>query len=153
MLNSRTIFLQGRKLVWECLTRDDELLHVAVYEWLVSKHLGSGKMFCYSYLMKFLNIYSLSCLLREYWIKCGNMTRIHGSAFYSILSVRQSYCPWAPHRRCHFVHTSKRHRGLPRQLQRCICSTCCGKSLRSVETISLPLTFSKDSLPDLGEIS
>ncbi|XP_026329328.1 nuclear pore complex protein Nup154 [Hyposmocoma kahamanoa] len=32
---------QGRKLVWECLSRDDELLHVAVYEWLVSKHLGS----------------------------------------------------------------------------------------------------------------
>ncbi|XP_028042298.1 nuclear pore complex protein Nup154 [Bombyx mandarina] len=32
---------QGRKLVWECLSRDDELLHVAVYEWLVSKNLGS----------------------------------------------------------------------------------------------------------------
>ncbi|CAB3242107.1 unnamed protein product [Arctia plantaginis] len=31
----------GRKLVWECLSRDDELLHVAVYEWLVSKQLGS----------------------------------------------------------------------------------------------------------------
>ncbi|XP_060810852.1 nuclear pore complex protein Nup154 [Amyelois transitella] len=32
---------QGRKLVWECLSCDDELLHVAVYEWLVSKNLGS----------------------------------------------------------------------------------------------------------------
>ncbi|XP_045785150.1 nuclear pore complex protein Nup154 [Maniola jurtina] len=32
---------QGRKLVWDCLCRDDELLHVAVYEWLVSKNLGS----------------------------------------------------------------------------------------------------------------
>ncbi|XP_072943957.1 nuclear pore complex protein Nup154 [Epargyreus clarus] len=32
---------QGRKLVWECLSRSDELLHVAVYEWLVSKNLGS----------------------------------------------------------------------------------------------------------------
>ncbi|KAI8435063.1 hypothetical protein MSG28_003473 [Choristoneura fumiferana] len=32
---------QGRKLVWDCLSRDDELLHVAVYEWLVSKNLGS----------------------------------------------------------------------------------------------------------------
>ncbi|CAG9783700.1 unnamed protein product [Diatraea saccharalis] len=32
---------QGRKLVWECLSCDDELLHVAVYQWLVSKHLGS----------------------------------------------------------------------------------------------------------------
>ncbi|KAI5633067.1 hypothetical protein NE865_14195 [Phthorimaea operculella] len=32
---------QGRKLVWECLSRNDELLHVAVYEWLVSKNLGS----------------------------------------------------------------------------------------------------------------
>ncbi|KAL0842019.1 hypothetical protein ABMA28_014235 [Loxostege sticticalis] len=32
---------QGRKLVWECLACDDELLHVAVYQWLVSKHLGS----------------------------------------------------------------------------------------------------------------
>ncbi|XP_048479675.1 nuclear pore complex protein Nup154 [Plutella xylostella] len=32
---------QGRKLVWECLSRDDELLHVAVYEWLVTKRLGS----------------------------------------------------------------------------------------------------------------
>lgn len=31
----------GRKLVWECLSRDDELLHVAVYDWLVSKQLGS----------------------------------------------------------------------------------------------------------------
>ncbi|XP_075969524.1 nuclear pore complex protein Nup154 [Anticarsia gemmatalis] len=31
----------GRKLVWECLSRNDELLHVAVYEWLVSKQLGS----------------------------------------------------------------------------------------------------------------
>ncbi|KAJ0180486.1 hypothetical protein K1T71_003890 [Dendrolimus kikuchii] len=32
---------QGRKLVWECLSRNDELLHVAVYEWLVSKDLSS----------------------------------------------------------------------------------------------------------------
>ncbi|CAH2259179.1 jg9998 [Pararge aegeria aegeria] len=32
---------QGRQLVWDCLCRDDELLHVAVYEWLVSKNLGS----------------------------------------------------------------------------------------------------------------
>ncbi|XP_053623527.1 nuclear pore complex protein Nup154 [Plodia interpunctella] len=32
---------QGRKLVWQCLSTDDELLHVAVYEWLVSKNLGS----------------------------------------------------------------------------------------------------------------
>ncbi|GBP10894.1 Nuclear pore complex protein Nup154 [Eumeta japonica] len=32
---------QGRKLVWECLYREDELLHVAIYEWLVSKGLGS----------------------------------------------------------------------------------------------------------------
>ncbi|VVC96001.1 unnamed protein product [Leptidea sinapis] len=32
---------QGRKLVSECLSRDDELLHVAVYEWLISKNLGS----------------------------------------------------------------------------------------------------------------
>ncbi|XP_068630123.1 nuclear pore complex protein Nup154 [Battus philenor] len=32
---------QGRKLVCECLSREDELLHVAVYEWLVSKNLGS----------------------------------------------------------------------------------------------------------------
>ncbi|KAM3963496.1 nuclear pore complex protein Nup154 [Aphomia sociella] len=32
---------QGRKLVWDCLSCNDELLHVAVYEWLVSKNLGS----------------------------------------------------------------------------------------------------------------
>ncbi|KAL4703015.1 hypothetical protein ACJJTC_010001 [Scirpophaga incertulas] len=32
---------QGRKLVWECLSSDDELLHVAVYQWLVSKQLGA----------------------------------------------------------------------------------------------------------------
>ncbi|XP_028161974.1 nuclear pore complex protein Nup154 [Ostrinia furnacalis] len=32
---------QGRKLVWECLACDDELLHVAVYQWLVSKNLGA----------------------------------------------------------------------------------------------------------------
>ncbi|XP_023943990.2 nuclear pore complex protein Nup154 [Bicyclus anynana] len=32
---------QGRQLVWDCLCRDDELLHVAIYEWLVSKNLGS----------------------------------------------------------------------------------------------------------------
>ncbi|KOB66408.1 Uncharacterized protein OBRU01_20207 [Operophtera brumata] len=35
------IYREGRKLVWECLSRNDELLHVAVYEWLVSKNLGS----------------------------------------------------------------------------------------------------------------
>ncbi|XP_041977071.1 nuclear pore complex protein Nup154 [Aricia agestis] len=32
---------QGKKLVWDCLSRNDELLHVAVYEWLISKNLGS----------------------------------------------------------------------------------------------------------------
>ncbi|XP_052750627.1 nuclear pore complex protein Nup154 [Galleria mellonella] len=32
---------QGRKLVWECLSCNDELLHIAVYEWLVSKNLGA----------------------------------------------------------------------------------------------------------------
>ncbi|XP_038215888.1 nuclear pore complex protein Nup154 [Zerene cesonia] len=32
---------QGRKLVSECLSREDELLHVATYEWLISKNLGS----------------------------------------------------------------------------------------------------------------
>ncbi|CAK1552084.1 unnamed protein product [Leptosia nina] len=32
---------QGRKLVAECLSREDELLHVAIYEWLISKNLGS----------------------------------------------------------------------------------------------------------------
>ncbi|XP_045519163.1 nuclear pore complex protein Nup154 [Pieris brassicae] len=32
---------QGRKLVSECLSRQDELLHVAIYEWLISKNLGS----------------------------------------------------------------------------------------------------------------
>lgn len=32
---------QARKLVIECLSTNDELLHVAVYEWLVSKQLGS----------------------------------------------------------------------------------------------------------------
>ncbi|CAG4909693.1 unnamed protein product [Colias eurytheme] len=32
---------QGRKLVAECLSREDELLHVATYEWLISKNLGS----------------------------------------------------------------------------------------------------------------
>ncbi|XP_049867137.1 nuclear pore complex protein Nup154 [Pectinophora gossypiella] len=40
-ISSADASYQGRKLVWECLSREDELLHVAVYEWLVSKNLGS----------------------------------------------------------------------------------------------------------------
>lgn len=50
------IVSQGRKLVWECLSRDDELLHVAVYEWLVSKNLGSGKNLLYLLLYKIKTI-------------------------------------------------------------------------------------------------
>lgn len=59
MLNLHLVIsfvFQGRKLVWECLSRDDELLHVAVYEWLVSKQLGSGiKHFFTDVILKLLS--------------------------------------------------------------------------------------------------